>query len=210
MSVAPAKLGAGVAKRGNFAAAAGHSVGLGISCLITYLLITHVLASVHSVSKASDLLGGMWGVIATLFVYRESHRESVNAALTRVSATLLSFVLCLIYLLIFSFHPLGLAVLIGLGTFLVMAVGRDELVVTAGITTAVVMVVAAVSPHDAWQQPILRGGFRSYEGIPLMPTLHPAYLLRDPTKKKLAWEDLKAVNAALARVGIHPPKPPAA
>ena len=56
----------------------------------------------------------------------------------------------------------------------------------------------------------MRGGFRSYEGIPLMPTLHPAYLLRDPSKKKLAWEDLKAVNAALARVGIHPPKTPAA
>ena len=56
----------------------------------------------------------------------------------------------------------------------------------------------------------MRGGFRSYEGIPLMPTLHPAYLLRDPSKKKLAWEDLKAVNAALARVGIHPPRPPAA
>jgi DNA polymerase len=55
----------------------------------------------------------------------------------------------------------------------------------------------------------LRGGFRSYEGIPLMPTLHPAYLLRDPSKKKLAWEDLKAVNAALARVGIHPPRQPA-
>jgi uracil-DNA glycosylase family 4 len=55
----------------------------------------------------------------------------------------------------------------------------------------------------------LRGGFRSYEGIPLMPTLHPAYLLRDPSKKKLAWDDLKAVNAALARVGIHPPRPQA-
>ena len=56
----------------------------------------------------------------------------------------------------------------------------------------------------------MRGSFRTYEGIPLMPTLHPAYLLRDPSKKKLAWEDLKAVNAALARVGIHPPRPPAA
>src|SRR4029078_878903 len=55
----------------------------------------------------------------------------------------------------------------------------------------------------------LRGGFRSYEGIPLMPTLHPAYLLRDPSKKKRAWDDLKGVNAALARVGIHPPRPPA-
>jgi len=55
----------------------------------------------------------------------------------------------------------------------------------------------------------MRGTFRTYEGIPLMPTLHPAYLLRDPSKKKLAWEDLKAVNAALARVGIQPPRPPA-
>jgi uncharacterized membrane protein YccC len=157
MSVAPAKVGVGLAKDRTIPAAAGHSIGLGVSSLIAFLLTTHVLAPIHSVSKASDLLGGMWAVIATLFVYRESHRESISAALTRVSATLLSFVLCLVYLRIFSFHPLGLALLIGLGTFALMAVGRDELVVTAGITTAVVMVVAAVSPHDAWQQPILRG-----------------------------------------------------
>jgi DNA polymerase len=55
----------------------------------------------------------------------------------------------------------------------------------------------------------LRGNLRTYEGIPLMPTFHPAYLLRDPSKKKLAWDDLKAVNAALAKVGITPPRPPA-
>jgi DNA polymerase len=55
----------------------------------------------------------------------------------------------------------------------------------------------------------LRGNLRTYEGIPLMPTFHPAYLLRDPSKKKLAWDDLKAVNAALAKVGINPPRPPA-
>jgi uracil-DNA glycosylase family 4 len=51
----------------------------------------------------------------------------------------------------------------------------------------------------------LRGTFRSYEGIQLMPTFHPAYLLRDPSKKKEAWEDLKAVNAALKRLGLEPP-----
>jgi uracil-DNA glycosylase len=55
----------------------------------------------------------------------------------------------------------------------------------------------------------LRGNLRTYEGIPLMPTFHPAYLLRDPSKKKLAWDDLKAVNAALAKVGITPPRSPA-
>jgi DNA polymerase len=56
----------------------------------------------------------------------------------------------------------------------------------------------------------LRGGFRTYEGIKLMPTFHPAYLLRDPTKKKEAWADLKAVNAALKALGLEPPHPPAA
>jgi hypothetical protein len=130
------KRGAGLANRQTLAAATGHSLGLAISSLITYLIITHVLAPIHSISKASDLLGGMWAVIANLFVYRQSHRESINAALTRASATLLSFVLCLIYLLIFSFHPLGLAVLIGLGTFILMAVGHDDLVVTAASSIA--------------------------------------------------------------------------
>jgi DNA polymerase len=55
----------------------------------------------------------------------------------------------------------------------------------------------------------LRGNFRSYEGIQLMPTFHPAYLLRDPSKKKEAWADLKAVNATLKRMGLEPPHPPA-
>lgn len=39
----------------------------------------------------------------------------------------------------------------------------------------------------------LRGRFTDYEGIPLMPTYHPAYLLRYPGKKSECWEDLKKV-----------------
>ena len=34
--------------------------------------------------------------------------------------------------------------------------GRRDDIVTVGITTVVVMVVAAMSPVDAWQQPLLR------------------------------------------------------
>lgn len=44
----------------------------------------------------------------------------------------------------------------------------------------------------------LRGRWSSYRGIPLMPTFHPAYLLRSPTEKLRAWQDLKAVRARLA------------
>ncbi len=40
----------------------------------------------------------------------------------------------------------------------------------------------------------LRGKFRDYKGIKVMPTFHPAYLLRDPSKKRETWEDLKMVR----------------
>ena len=39
----------------------------------------------------------------------------------------------------------------------------------------------------------LRGNWHSYHGIRLMPTFHPAYLLRNPGDKKLVWEDIKKV-----------------
>ena len=40
----------------------------------------------------------------------------------------------------------------------------------------------------------LRGIFQDYKGIKVMPTFHPAYLLRDPSKKRETWEDLKKVR----------------
>jgi len=37
----------------------------------------------------------------------------------------------------------------------------------------------------------LRGRFHDYKGIKLLPTYHPAYLLRNPEKKRAVWEDMK-------------------
>jgi len=39
----------------------------------------------------------------------------------------------------------------------------------------------------------LRGEWQSYQGIPLMPTYHPAYLLRNPEAKRDVWDDMKQV-----------------
>jgi uracil-DNA glycosylase family 4 len=44
----------------------------------------------------------------------------------------------------------------------------------------------------------LRGQWHTYQGIRLMPTLHPAYLLRNPADKKLVWEDIKKVMKELS------------
>ena len=40
----------------------------------------------------------------------------------------------------------------------------------------------------------LRGNFQDYFGVKVMPTFHPAYLLRDPSKKREVWEDMKKVR----------------
>lgn len=45
----------------------------------------------------------------------------------------------------------------------------------------------------------LRGTWMSFEGIDLMPTYHPAYLLRNPAAKKYVWEDLQEVLRHLGR-----------
>ena len=54
---------------------------------------------------------------------------------------------------------------------------------------------ALLGPHISIMK--IRGEERDYRGIPLIPTLHPAYLLRNPAAKRLAWEDLKKVKQLL-------------
>ena len=47
----------------------------------------------------------------------------------------------------------------------------------------------------------LRGEWQSYQGIPLMPTYHPAYLLRNPEGKRDVWDDMKQVMRRLQADG---------
>jgi uracil-DNA glycosylase len=49
----------------------------------------------------------------------------------------------------------------------------------------------------------LRGQWQELGGVPVMPTYHPAYLLRSPSAKKPAWDDLKQV---MDRLGWPLPK----
>jgi DNA polymerase len=42
----------------------------------------------------------------------------------------------------------------------------------------------------------LRGRFHSYEGIALLPTYHPAFLLRNPAKKRDVWQDMQKLRDA--------------
>jgi len=56
--------------------------------------------------------------------------------------------------------------------------------------------------HDTTPISRQRGKWREYQGVKLMPTFHPAYLLRSPAEKKPAWEDLQLV---MKEFGKSPP-----
>jgi uncharacterized membrane protein YgaE (UPF0421/DUF939 family) len=108
------------------------------------------------VDQPSDVLGGMWAVVASVFVFRETRERTLSAGISRLVATCVSLTLCLLYLALFPFTPGGMAALIGISAMALALLHRRDDIVTAGITTAVVMVVAAASPEDAWRQPLLR------------------------------------------------------
>jgi uncharacterized membrane protein YccC len=131
-----------------------YALNMAIACLITYWIMTHTLS--RFVDEFSDFLGGMWSVVATVMVFRETRLRSVSAGIGLVLAVGVSCALCLLYLLLFPFTAVGMAALIAIGTMAMALLGRRDDIVTAGITTAVVMVVAATSPSDAWLQPVLR------------------------------------------------------
>ena len=69
-----------------------------------------------------------------------------------------------------------------------VAVVRPKVIVVLGATAAQNLLETKVPIGK------LRGHFHDYLGVKVMPTFHPAYLLRDPHKKREVWEDMKIVR----------------
>jgi DNA polymerase len=69
-----------------------------------------------------------------------------------------------------------------------IAVARPEVIVVLGNTAMKNLLETREGITRA------RGIFQNYKGVKVMPTFHPAYLLRDPSKKRETWEDLKKVR----------------
>ena len=48
-----------------------------------------------------------------------------------------------------------------------------------------------------------RGKWTERKGVWMMPTYHPSALLRDPDKKREAWEDMKSLRSKLQELGLY-------
>lgn len=73
-----------------------------------------------------------------------------------------------------------------------IAVVRPQVVVVMGNTACQNLLGTKIGISK------IRGEFQDYYGVKVMPTFHPAYLLRDPHKKREVWEDMKKVRDYLA------------
>jgi DNA polymerase len=66
------------------------------------------------------------------------------------------------------------------------------------VRPAVIVVLGNTAMHNLLDTKVgitkVRGQFQDYKGIKVMPTFHPAYLLRDPSKKRETWDDMKKVR----------------
>ena len=71
------------------------------------------------------------------------------------------------------------------------------------IAPTVIVALGGVASHALLNTntPIsrLRGTLQHFEGIPVMPTFHPAYLLRNPKEKVRVWEDALKVLSLMGR-----------
>ncbi|MEC4677012.1 MAG: uracil-DNA glycosylase [Nitrospirota bacterium] len=80
------------------------------------------------------------------------------------------------------------------GTFLEKQIGiiRPEVIMTLGR-----IALRAITGDPGLKITRARGNFLEYKGIPVLPTFHPAYLLRNPKDKWLTWIDAKKVMERL-------------
>jgi uracil-DNA glycosylase, family 4 len=68
----------------------------------------------------------------------------------------------------------------------------------AVVRPKVIVVMGNTAMHNLLDTKVgitkMRGNFQDYFGVKVMPTFHPAFLLRDPHKKREVWEDMKKVR----------------
>ena len=87
-------------------------------------------------------------------------------------------------------HPHTWGLLAALATFgLCFLTARILCTLGASATQAFLGPAAPISK--------IRGNFFTYNGTLLMPTYHPAYLLRNPSQKRAVWEDMKKIMTHL-------------
>ena len=76
------------------------------------------------------------------------------------------------------------------------------MIVGAAAVLAVAAVAAVLGPDERITR--CRGRWFERKGTHIIATYHPSALLRDPSKKRAAWEDLQSLRQRLTELSLYP------
>jgi uncharacterized membrane protein YccC len=129
-------------------------------------LLAYVIASYATVSLqgTADLasIGALWAMISGIVVMQETRKSTLNSAWLRILGSLAGAIISAIYLLVFPFNPVGMAILIGITVLLCQGIGIPGHARLAALTVAVVLVVSGLNPEIS---PLVNAATRFIEVI---------------------------------------------
>jgi uncharacterized membrane protein YccC len=126
-------------------------------CLLAYLGGLYVNLLIEGTPSE---IGALWCVISGIVVLQATRRDTVASAGLRTLGTLIGSVISAIYLLLLPFHPIGLAVTIGITMLVCYVFQIPDHARLAAITVAVIMIVSLVHPQ---MNPLINAGMRFVE-----------------------------------------------
>ncbi|HLW74989.1 MAG TPA: FUSC family protein [Gammaproteobacteria bacterium] len=125
--------------------------------LLAYLLGSRFTAIFHG---ASAQVGGVWSVISGLVVLQSTIRETIKSSLLRTIGTFIGALICAVYLSLFGFSLVGMALCAGLTLAVCYLLDIFEY---ARLAAATVVIIAALSQTSPGVSPFLNAFLRFSE-----------------------------------------------
>ena len=126
-------------------------------CLASYVAGASFTALFHT---GTAILGGVWSVVSGIVVLQATFEDTRGSAMLRVLGTFIGATIAAIYLMLFPFHPLGMAAAGGVTVLLCQALTVPDHARLAAVT---VVIVLAVSVADPAIRPVLNALLRFLE-----------------------------------------------
>jgi uncharacterized membrane protein YccC len=119
------------------------AVRTAVVCLAAFVAGTAFTALFH---QGTSILGGVWSVVSGIVVLQATFEDTRGSAMLRVLGTAIGAVVAAIYLTVLPFHPLGMAVCVGVTVLVCQAIGVPDHARLASITVVIVLAVSVAAP----------------------------------------------------------------
>jgi uncharacterized membrane protein YgaE (UPF0421/DUF939 family) len=114
-----------------------------VVCFAAYVAGTSFTSLFHA---GSTILGGVWSVVSGIVVLQATLEDTRGSAMLRVLGTLIGATVAAIYIAMFRFDPLGMAVCVGITVLFCQSIRVPDHARLAAVTVVIVLAVSVADP----------------------------------------------------------------